>query len=415
MQVTILGKGICRSLRIVEVTDGDIGSPGLNFTSNVLRIFGVDADFGRIDSLAAGARDIVLGVRICKQRCGLGHTVTHRVRQAYLPEYAFHVRIERSATHDEFLHIASEGCHQLADYGVVNHLVDSRDSGKDLHIPLGKHRLDGALVNLFHYERHGDDEIRLDLSHRLEQRGCARSLAEVIDRNSAGERVEEFEHKTVDMSHWEHRNYAVRVGCRYVPDSEVDGGAERLIGEHNSLGSAGGSGSVVDNGEVLPVVGRIVYVLATEPVRISGGKVIVHRSKSLCYGIVGAPQKRVVLVADCSLQSRDSGLVHLGPGLLVDKQQLALGVMHEGTDAFRGKFCQERHHDGPVTVNGKERYRPTCRVGGAESDLVTLLQTDLFKENSELGYIGCQVSKTKLLAVPVAYGGLVPASSGCFL
>ena len=57
MEESVIGEGIGRSLRIVEITAADIETLSLDLTNDVLWIIRIDAHFTRINLLSAGTLD----------------------------------------------------------------------------------------------------------------------------------------------------------------------------------------------------------------------------------------------------------------------------------------------------------------------------------------------------------------------
>ena len=97
------------------------------------------------------------------------------------------------------------------------------------------------------------------------------------------------------MGHRQHGNHLVgRVG-RNVFLTEFHIGTQALVAQHHTLRSTGCAGCVVDDGEVLVVVGRVTYILPFETVRIF----LVESRLKVCHCVldlvVNAPEQRKVV------------------------------------------------------------------------------------------------------------------------
>ena len=133
MEETVIGKGIGRSLRIVEITAADIETLSLDLTNDVLWIIRIDAHFAGINLLSAGTLDELGWMGICKKRCSLRHTVADGIWKTHLAEGLLNIRIESCATHNELFHIAAESLYQLVGHELVYGLVDDRNGCENLH------------------------------------------------------------------------------------------------------------------------------------------------------------------------------------------------------------------------------------------------------------------------------------------
>jgi hypothetical protein len=66
------------------------------------------------------------------------------------------------------------------------------------------------------------------------------------------------------MSHGKHAYYVLAMLVGKIPVAIIYGGREAFVAEHYTLRGAGGAGSIIDNGKVFGIVGRIVHVLGSE-------------------------------------------------------------------------------------------------------------------------------------------------------
>ena len=126
-QESVFGECGSGGLLILVVTNGDVGTLGLNFACDVLRVVGVYAGLDAVDGFAAGARLVFAPILVGQQRSGFGHTVTHCVVKPYLLEALLHFRVERRTTHYVAAHLSSESGVELATYLIENNTIDSRN------------------------------------------------------------------------------------------------------------------------------------------------------------------------------------------------------------------------------------------------------------------------------------------------
>ena len=378
----------------------------------MLGIFGIDADGGAVHGLAAGARDVLGPVLIGKQRAGLGHAVAHEVRELDLPEDLLDLGIEGGAAHDELLHVAAEGLHEAVLDLLVDDLVDAGDLEEELHEGLVDGRLDLGLVDLLHHERHGDQQVRLDVGECLEERGRGRGLAEPVDGRAVAERVDELDYEAVHMGHREHRDHLAR---RDVALAEVDVGAEVPVGQHDALRVAGGAGSVVDRGQVVPVVGREDHIVRAVAGRPLGRERGVDPGVGL-RDLVGSGVEQLPGVdVDDELDSRHLVDVQLLELILVGEEGDALGVIHQEGGPVGGEVGQQRHDHGFVGVHGEVGHTPGGAVAGPEGDLLTLLDAEFLEEKMEFLNLGGHLAISEGLTADAVEGGLVPVLARCIL
>ena len=102
------------------------------------------------------------------------------------------------------------------------------------------------------------------------------------------------------------------------------------------------------------------------------------------------------------------GHIQFGPFIGIGKKHYALGMIHQITNAFRGKICQDRDNYGFVGINSHIGHTPAGTVAGAKGNLISLAETGFLKEKMEtsdgLGHLGI----CKRLAVNIVQGGFVP-------
>ena len=99
----------------------------------MLRVFGINTHLGPVHNPSART-EYELGSRsISQKRSSLSHTVTHCKWQPNLAEPFLHIRIERSATHNNHTDIASESTHEFLAYLLENHILDTWEQEKEPH------------------------------------------------------------------------------------------------------------------------------------------------------------------------------------------------------------------------------------------------------------------------------------------
>ena len=119
--------------------------------------------------------------------------------------------------------------------------------------------------------------------------------------------------------------------------AEVDGRAQCLIGQHDTLRRTGGSGGVVDYIQVIPVVGIVGNVLPRESHRIFLCKPLGYGSKRLPYLLVRHIKKRKVIDTYDSLQARHGPDIQLCPYIIVSHKDKALRMIYKMIYTFRSE------------------------------------------------------------------------------
>ena len=215
------------------------------------------------------------------------------------------------------------------------------------------------------------------------------------------------------MGHGEHGDHLVT--CGNVALAEIYAGAEVAVGEHDALGVAGGTGGVVDGGEVVPVVSGEDNVIGLHAFGPLGVEELVHGVIDFLDlgggGIEGLPGVHVDDETDCW----HVGDVHVLPLVLVGEKDHALGVVCEESCAFGGEVCQDRDYDGLVSVDGEVAHTPAGAVAGAEGDFLSLLDAEFVEYEVEFFDLSGHLAVSVGLASDAVEGGLLPVFAGSVL
>ena len=182
------------------------------------------------------------------------------------------------------------------------------------------------------------------------------------------------------MCHRQHRDHGVFRRGRDVPLSEIDIGAQSLVGKHDSLWSACGAGGVVDYREVVPVVHRKGNILRSESHRILCCKIGGYGGIRLLYLVI-AVEKAEVIDADDGLDGRHFGNVQLLPYIIVREENKALGMIHEPVHALRCEVAQNRHDHLAAGIDCKEGQCHPRGILGTDGYLVPLPEPTGIEEN----------------------------------
>ncbi len=208
------------------------------------------------------------------------------------------------------------------------------------------------------------------------------------------------------MGHREHRHHL--VAGRHVALAEVHVGAEIPVGQHDALRVAGGTGSIVDRGQVVPVVGREDDVIRAVAVGPFGGEERVHLVVGGGDLVVRGVEQLPVVDIDDKPDSRHLGGVELLELVLVGKEGDALGVIHQEGGAVGREVGQQRHDHGLVGVDGEVGHTPGGAVAGPQGDLLALLDAQLLEDQVELLDLRGHLAVGEGLAADGVEGGLVP-------
>ena len=123
---------------------------------------------------------------------------------------------------------------------------------------------------LLQNQRYSDDHFRLNLGKCPENYFRGRYAGQEVAVTSVAERVEHLYHHAVEMSERKHVDHAVpRLQETEVIETIADIAPDAEERKHHALRHAGGSGRVVDDGEVFRHVMEIINILLCETVWVS--------------------------------------------------------------------------------------------------------------------------------------------------
>ena len=351
----------------------------------MLRILRVDTHIRASDRFPAGSGDIVFVTDISQKRSRLSHAVPDHVRQLDQFEPLLNLRTDRGASKDKLLDLTAEGIYHLVMDLLEYHLVDSRDLAQELNRLLVDDRLDFRLENLLHDKRHRDQLVRLDLLESLHQGRRSRSLAQPIDRSAIAERVNELGDKPIHVRHRQHGDHPLVLVSRPVDLAELDRGTEVPVSQHNTLWIAGRAGGVIDDCQIVPVVGRIDHILGSETVGILFGEKIVNIVPYSFYRWIRAIEDFQIVNIHRETNPRSLGKIKLVELIPICQEGDTVRMIKQELDILRGEVSQNRHHHGLVGVHCQVRHAPAGAVPGPESYVLPFLEAYCLKEQVELG------------------------------
>ena len=117
-------------LRVLVIAREQIGTLGLDFSGDAVRLRGVDPDL--MDGLAAGAGGIACRHVKGQQRAGFRHAIAHHIGQFNLFKDAFYLPAKRGTANDEGVHVPAQGGQQFFAYGTIEGGTDPRNGENGL-------------------------------------------------------------------------------------------------------------------------------------------------------------------------------------------------------------------------------------------------------------------------------------------
>ena len=94
--------------------------------------------------------------------------------------------------------------------------------------------------------------------------------------------------------------------------------------------------------------------------------------------------QRVVGIVDDTFQVRHLLWVDDGCYMVAHKEQSGFGMVHDIVYLFCIELMQDRHGNGPVGECGDKSHGPLTGVAPAEGNLITFLDTAVFKQDVNL-------------------------------
>lgn len=172
--------------------------------------------------------------------------------------------VERRPAEDDFLKASAERVNHGVAYLLEDELVQDRYAHECLVAV--HHGLYLALVEFLDDERHGDDDIRMNLRERLHDHLRARCAGEEVHMRTDGHLEEELEHHAVHVRRRQHGHHFGLAAHLRLGDigGEPYVAPERPVRDHHALGEAGGPGGIVDESKFIRLVLHIAYILRSE-------------------------------------------------------------------------------------------------------------------------------------------------------
>ncbi len=400
-----------RLLFILVIAKHHVDASCENLARDIQRVWTVDDDLLMLGSLAARSWFKLMPVLIADDRRTLRSTIAHGVRESYLVQEGVHILIEGSATHDDLIEVATESLIHLVANLRVDLVLEKWSRAQHLHqrtLHLREHLL---LDDLFYDERHGDDNSWLHLCESLCYDGRRRSAGEEIDVYARTELEEEFECHAIHVCHWQDAHRLVSRFDVLAEDSlrEVIVAPHGVVRNHHALGETCRAARVVDDSQLL---GRrlavVVHMLLAEIFRIFLAKNLIEMLAGISEFVGAAHRKRIVGYVDDTLQIHHLSGVNLCSHHITHEEQFCLAVVHDVVYLLRQKLVEDRHSHGAIGQSGEECHSPVGRVSSAESDLVALLHTAVFKHDVEFLYLAGYVVILQSLATEISQSVKVP-------
>ena len=212
------------------------------------------------------------------------------------------------------------------------------------------------------------------------------------------------------MGHRKHRHHLVAGGN--VALAVVHVGAEVPVGEHDALRVAGGTGGIVDRGEVIPVVGREDDVVRSEAFRVLRCEELVPMGHGVGDLLVAAQEHVPVVHVEDDLQVGHLLGIHVLPAAGVREEGHAVGMVHQAHHALGLEIRQDGDDDSLVCIDGQIGEAPAGAVVGVEGDLVTFLETGFFENDVETGDGGRHLRIGQTFTADGVERGFVPILAG---
>ena len=210
------------------------------------------------------------------------------------------------------------------------------------------------------------------------------------------------------MTHRQHRDDVVGIAAGDVTLTEVDGCAEALVAQHHTLRVAGGTGSIVDDVQLLVVIGGIIDLRSIETVGELGIETFVEGGVGFHQDVVLTPEGHEVAKADDVADVGHLADVQLLVSLRVGEEDHAVGMIGKALDCLGEEVGEERDDHGLVRRDREERNSPVGGVLAAECYLVTFLDTGSLESEVDALDLSGEFTEGVLLPVVVAYCKFLP-------
>ncbi|EJX10502.1 hypothetical protein EVA_01128 [gut metagenome] len=225
---------------------------------------------------------------------------------------------------------------------------------------------------------------------------------------SCSKAVEEVVHHAEYMAHGEHGDD--RVAGLHLQHFEAVGHVrpQAAVGQHHSLGVAGGARRVVDDGQFFRLVLAVGDVFGAEILGIALAVDGIAVFAGFNQLRVACHQQRKVVEQDDAFEQRHGLFVEVLPHAVAHKEQFGFGMVDNVVDVVRLEFVQDGHDDGPVGQCGQEGDCPVGTVASADGYFVSRLDACAFQYDVEFGYFACHIFILKGDSFVVCQGIFIP-------
>ena len=343
------------------------------------------------------------------------HTVTYGVVEANLVQELLYLGVEGGAAQDHFLELATEGVGKFRAELLLNHLVQHRDAA--IVFGLVHQGLELALVHLLHDQGHSDDDVRMDLAEGLHDDFGAGNAAQEVHVHTDGHLKEELEHHTVHMGRRKHGDH-VHTGFEHgagILGGELYVGVDGAVRNHDTLGEAGSTGGVVNDGQLFGTVFVIMKIFRAEAVGIPLAEFLVQVLTHVAEGLRSGIQELEVVDLDHYGKVGHLFGTQAFPDDLVYKEDAGLGVVDQIMDISGFELVQDGDGHSAIGNGGHKAHTPVGLVAGADGYLVSFLETAHLKGNVQLGDTEGYLTVGQRHTLIVGQGRAVPVLDQAFL
>ena len=289
--------------------------------------------------LTATVEAEVVPVFVGDQRTALGHTVTYTVLIINIFQYAFYFAVQGCTTDDEVTKLVAEGLVQTLFYLASNDVLDSRHFPEELHHRAADLRQHFLLEDLLDDQRHRQNHERTHLGKGLHKRRWSRSLGQEIYLRTIANLIQELKHQSEHMGYRQHTQYAIAFLMRNTYTCKLYITAQVQICQHHALRITRRTGCVVDQCQLIKVVGRIAHMLRLYALRELLCKQRIYLIISF-LSLVGSSDDAEVVHEDSCLELRHLRSIDLLAYVRTYIEQISLRVIHQAMYIFSGEIGQ---------------------------------------------------------------------------
>ena len=189
------------------------------------------------------------------------------------------------------------------------------------------------------------------------------------------------------MSERKHVDHAVpRLQETEVIETIADIAPDAEERKHHTLRHAGGSGRIVDDGDVFRHVMEIIHILLCETVWVSLAEEGVYIVSGFREPLAAGKRHSELTYVDGTGQTGKKSLVEGLPYRGVHKKEFRVAMVHKVMDRIGLELMKDRHRHHSRREAGKEHDCPVGGVPAAYSHLVALTDTGLLEYYVKLLY-----------------------------